>query len=208
MKELEQRFLRAELRSIGDEEDGEDFALDGYAATFESESTDPGLGFKEILTRGCFARSIQERDDVRALKNHDPNFVLGRTKNGTLRLAEDARGLKFRVQLDRGNPDHVSTFRAVKRGDMDACSFGFIAREQSWADMRDADGNLYAQRRLHDVALMDVSAVTYPAYGETTVAARSRLFPQGCPLEIRSRIPILGSHGKDELLTRILKQYL
>jgi hypothetical protein len=75
---------------------------------------------------------------------------------------------------------------------MDECSFGFIAKSQEWSDQRDKDGNMYAQRKLHDVDLMDVSAVTYPAYGQTSVVARmAAMIPEAEATEIRSAIKAL-----------------
>lgn len=185
---MERRFS-TELRATT-EKTGERF-IQGYASIFGQESTDSGLGFKEIVMPGAFARSLREGADVRALFNHDPNKILGRVKNGTLQLREDSRGLFYRVQLDPTNTDHMNMHAAITRGDVDECSFGFIAKSQEWSDVRGADGNLYAQRKLHDVDLMDVSAVVYPAYGNTSVVARSArvafMFPEG-DAEIRSAI--------------------
>lgn len=215
MNALEQRFLQScELRAVDEatEDNDDDFALEGYAATFGNESTDPGLGFKEVCMRGCFNRSVRSGADVRALFNHDPNKVLGRVKNGTLALKEDGKGLRFRVKLDRTNPEHKSIHSMIARGDVSDCSFGFIVPKggDEWSDVRGTDGKLYAQRRLVDVDLMDVSACTYPAYGETSVFARSAMFwPNGIPAEVRSRVPRLASEketlelSKEQLLTKI-----
>ena len=85
---LERRYFAVEeLRA--DDGDG---TIQGYAAVFDSPSLNLG-GFREIVRPGAFTQSVQ-RDDVRALFNHDPNFVLGRTKSGTLALLEDERGRK------------------------------------------------------------------------------------------------------------------
>ena len=165
---IERRYVQ-ELRAEGD---GKSMSLSGYAATFGQESNDLG-GFKEQLMPGCFSRALREGQDVRCLRNHDPNFVLGRTKNGTLQLKEDSRGLHFRCELDPENPEHRAVHSSVKRGDTDSMSFAFIQRSQDWADAKAADGSSYALRTLHDVDLRDVSPVTYPAYNNTAVQARS-----------------------------------
>ena len=188
----EQRYsveVRAEKNDKG-------MSLVGYAATFGHESEDMG-GFREIIMPGAFARALREGQDVRCLRNHDPNFVLGRTKNGTLQLKEDSRGLQFRCELDPNNPEHVATHSSVSRGDMDACSFAFVAKSQEWSDQRDKEGVLYAQRKLHDVDLQDTSVVTYPAYTTTSVSARSidnrNFFDAESSTEIRSALDGLAS---------------
>jgi uncharacterized protein len=187
MQSIERRYIKhTEVRVA----DGDSLEIVGYAATFNSPSTDSNLGFTEVCMPGCFARSIRERADVRCLFNHDSNRVLGRVKNGTLQVREDSRGLQYRCQLDPNNSDHRNLHASIKRGDIDECSFGFIAQQQSWSDARDAQGNVYALRKLLDVDVLDVSPVTYPAYGSTTVAARAMFegeVPQRIQAECRAR---------------------
>ncbi|MEC2444712.1 HK97 family phage prohead protease, partial [Bacillus cereus] len=72
--------------------------ITGYAAVFNSK-TSIGGWFDEIIAPGAFARALSENGDIRALFNHNWDNVLGRTKSGTLRLEEDAKGLKFEVEL-------------------------------------------------------------------------------------------------------------
>ena len=66
--------------------------LRGYAIAFNSISEDLG-GFREIILPDAVDRTLRERLDVRALVDHDPSQVLGRTTAGTLRLEKDAKGL-------------------------------------------------------------------------------------------------------------------
>jgi uncharacterized protein len=183
MSKIERRFS-GELRAANDS-GGDEMALVGYASIFNEKSEDLG-GFREICVPGAFSRAIREKSDVRALVNHSPDLVLGRVKNSSLHLEEDARGLKFRVVLpptQQARDIHA----LVKRGDIDACSFAFIAREQSWEDTKDEKGEPLALRKLMDVDLRDVSIVTNPAYPQTSVSARA-LFPDGEPVEVRSEI--------------------
>jgi hypothetical protein len=77
---------------------------------------------------------------------------------------------------------------SINRGDIDGCSFGFTAVRQKWADEKDENDNPICVRELHDVDLFDVSAVTYPAYPQTSVDARS-LWPDGMPEEVRAHAP-------------------
>ena len=106
-------------------------------------------------------------NDVRALINHDPNLILGRTENGTLELSTDERGLKYRVKL--GNQQYAKDFyESVKRGDISQSSFAFTIKDQSWNEERTV-------RSVDKVRqLLDVSPVTYPAYAAATVQARDQ----------------------------------
>jgi len=152
---------------------GDEIALAGYAALFNSTSKDLG-GFREVIAPGAFTRTLKAGDDVKALVNHDPSQLLGRSKNKTLTLTQDERGLKFRVVLNPKSTAHRDLYAAVERGDMDECSFAFTVGDgQDWDEGEDENGLRFQRRTLKDVKLMDISAVTYPAYDGTSVGARS-----------------------------------
>ncbi len=179
------RFItNAELRisePSGDQlEDGH--TIEGYAATYNTPTVIAGE-FVELITPGAFARSLREGADVRCLRNHTPNDILGRTKAGTLILREDAKGLFFRCSLpDTGTGRDLYT--SIKRGDIDGCSFAFMVEDQEWDEVKTADGTWMPRRQLKDVTLMDVSAVTYPQYPGTSLMARATEIPA----EIRSKV--------------------
>jgi uncharacterized protein len=178
---LERRMYAAEFRTATEE--GQPTKLVGYCAVF-NQPTDLGY-FTEVVKPGAFTRTLKDGADVRALFNHDPNLVLGRTKDGgksgTLTLEEDDKGLRFEVVM----PDTQvarDLMTLVQRGDVDQCSFGFYIREQNWLSSTDAEGKTTEVREILDVDLIDASAVTYPAYPTTSVEARAKfLFPEGKP---------------------------
>ena len=157
----------AEKRTMGTievrESDGDEMTLEGYAAVFNSE-TDLGA-FREVIRPGAFDDVMD--NDVRALINHDPNLILGRTGNGTLELSTDERGLKYKVKL--GDQQYARDFyESVKRGDISQSSFAFTIDKQSWNEERTV-------RSVDKVRqLLDVSPVTYPAYAAATVQARDQ----------------------------------
>lgn len=167
IKGIERRTVTAELRADAD------FSLVGYAAKYNSVSKDLG-GFREVIKPGAFTRSIQNGADVKCLFNHQPNNLLGRTRSGTLTLSEDSTGLRFRCQLDKSQQEHRDLYAKVQRGDIDECSFAFTVAPggQQWEDGPQENGNPMYKRTLTDVDLIDVSAVTYPAYNDTSVGAR------------------------------------
>jgi uncharacterized protein len=171
---IQRRTMTAELRTAGDE-----FALVGYAATFNSWSKDLG-GFRERILPGTFARSLAAKADVKCLKNHAPDNILGRTKSGTLTLSTDAKGLKFRCELDKNSQAHKDLYASVQRGDIDECSFAFTvpAGGDALTEGLDPDTNQRCVlRTLKDVDLLDVSVVTYPAYNQTSAGARNHRYP-------------------------------
>ncbi len=157
----------AELRAEGE---GDARRLVGYAAMFNKRSLPMPLGwdesFVEVIKPGAFAGVLG--NDVRALINHDSNLVLGRNKAGTLKLSEDEIGL--RVEITPPDTSYANDLIAsIKRGDVDQMSFAFVVGEEKWGDGEDG----IALREILSVAeLFDVSPVTYPAYPDTTVAAR------------------------------------
>lgn len=164
-EELERRCMTVDLRASMN---GESQILEGYAVVFGSLSEDLG-GFREVVERGAFAQALNETPDVRALFNHNPDLVLGRTTNGTLRLAEDAYGLRVAITLP--NTSYAQdVHRLVERGDVNQMSFAFRVHKggETWTTE-----NGQRIRRLRSLAIYDVSIVTFPAYQATTVAARA-----------------------------------
>lgn len=141
----------------------------GHAAVFDRLSGDLG-GFRERIKRGAFRKALDKQDDVRLLVNHDAYPVLARTKSNTLELREDPRGLH--VFADVAPTTFAKDLRvSMQRGDIDQMSFGFtVARGgDEWAER---DGEII--RTITEVdQLFDVSVVTFPAYPQTTVDART-----------------------------------
>lgn len=163
MKFEKRAYMHApELRAA---DDGK--TLRGYAAVFDSETEIAGQ-FREVIRKGAFSRSI--KSDVRALVDHDPARVIGRTKAGTLRLNQDERGLAVEIDLPNTS-DGRDLAELVKRGDIDGMSFGFRVESEIWDMTEESQLDL---REIMDLELFEVSAVTFPAYGDTELALRSR----------------------------------
>lgn len=179
----------AELRAF-DPDPGQDTGDDaqrdigGYAAVFNSPTVIAGY-FREQVAPGAFSAAIKNCD-VRALFNHDANFVIGRNTAKTLQLSEDDKGL-----LWRASPPPTQWARdlaaSIKRGDISGCSFSFIPTVEEW----DYSGAM-PLRTVQECDLWDVSAVTYPAYDDTTVALRTleqhRAAPAGLSAATRAEI--------------------
>lgn len=157
---VEQRSYEGEFKAAV-----EGRTVEGYASVFNSMSEDLG-GFREIILPGAFSEVLD--NDVRALYNHDSNYLLARTTSGTLELKEDEKGLYYRFEMPNtsyGN-DMLELFR---RGDLSQSSFGFTVEKDSWR-MEDGQHIRYIERV---GSLFDVSPVVYPAYTAASSGLRS-----------------------------------
>jgi HK97 family phage prohead protease len=144
--------------------------VSGYAALYNTE-TEIGGYFRERIAPGAFKSALSGADDVRALFNHDSNIVLGRTKSGTLILSDTKKGLRYDIALNEEDPEAMSVRAKIKRGDVSGSSFGFIVRAEEWQEPKDKRD--LPLRTVTEAELFDVSPVTFPAYPETSVTARS-----------------------------------
>lgn len=206
------------------------YQIVGVAAAYNTLSADLG-GFREKIAPGAFTRALREKQDCRMLLNHDPNFICGRVKNGTLVLEDSAEGLRFTCQLDENQQWQRDLFSAIKRGDIDSCSFAFSVAPNGDSFERSTDerGKTFVCRTLRDVNLADCSCVTYPAYpngtkvsaranqdergpqGEVIPVSKEVRGPQGelipvVPAEVRTRFE--EQVAEDELRERYMKTSL
>jgi HK97 family phage prohead protease len=165
MKKIERRTFTVRDVEARQAEDGT-MRLRGYAAVFNEASVP--MPFIETIAPGAFRKTLSETPDVRLLINHE-GLPLARTKNGTLTLTEDDRGLYMDATI-ADTSEGRDLYKLVERGDVDQMSFAFRVIRQKYNDDR-------SQRTLTEVSLADgdVSVVTYPAYPTTSVEAREAL---------------------------------
>lgn len=143
-----------------------DLYISGYFSVFNSPyELFPGA--TESIAETAFDGALS--DDIRCLVNHDTTLVLGRTKAGTLTLKIDSRGLWGEVKINPKDQDAMNLYERVKRGDVDQCSFGFDILDEEFEDRGDT-----VHWTIKKVKLYEVSVVTFPAYEETSVTARSK----------------------------------
>lgn len=164
---LERRTTTGEVESRAQ---GSNIYVEGYASVFESRSGNLG-GFVEKVRNTAFNKTVKEAD-VRALWNHDPQYVLGRTSAKTLDVSVDNNGLYYRALLP--NTSYGKDLaELLERRDVRESSFTFFKVQDEW-DLTE-DG--YPQRSLVEVGLIDVAPVTFPAYEDATsgVARRAAL---------------------------------
>lgn len=168
-----------ERRSYGFEvrarEDEGASVITGRPIVFESV-TDIGP-FDEVIKAGALDGA--DLSDVRFLVNHDLSRIpLARCRGdgGTMQIAVDEKGMEIRVELDVENSvDAKALYSAVKRGDISGMSFMFCIEGEKWENL-DSD---HPTRSITKIgAVLEVSAVTFPAYEATEISARARDAPQ------------------------------
>lgn len=170
-KELERRAYDFEVRA---EESEQGNIITGRPIVYDSK-TDIGGLFAEVIERGALDKT--DLKDVRFLVNHDISKIpLARSRrnngNSTMQLSVDDFGMSIRVQLDtENNSEARNLYSAVERGDISGMSFMFSVNDEEWSDM-ESD---YPTRHIKEIgSVVEVSAVTFPAYESTEINARSK----------------------------------
>lgn len=167
-KELEQRAYAFEVRA----EAGEDGSLITGRPIVYNSRTDLGW-FDEVIEIGALDGA--DLTDVRFLVNHDTSRIpLARSRrnngNSTMQLSVDMDGMSIRVQLDtENNSEARALYSAVQRGDISGMSFMFSIDEERWEDLRSEHPTRFISKI---GSVVEVSAVTFPAYSSTSIDAR------------------------------------
>lgn len=170
-KDLEQRAYSFELRS--EQNDDGIGIVTGRPIVYESK-TDLGL-FDEVIERGALDKA--DLRDVRFLVNHDTSRIpLARSRNNnansTMQLMVDDQGMAIRVNLDiKNNSEARNLYSAIERGDITGMSFMFAVDEDEWSDLTEE----HPTRRIKRISnVVEVSAVTFPAYEESSISVRNK----------------------------------
>lgn len=170
-KPLEQRAYVFEVRA--EETEGGEKIITGRPIVYNSR-TDLGW-FDEIIESGALDNA--DLRDVRFLVNHNTSMIpLARSRrnngNSTMQLTVDNDGMTIRVMLDvENNTEARSLYSAVERGDISGMSFMFSVDSEEWDDLESE----HPTRRVKEISsVVEVSAVTFPAYDSTEINARSK----------------------------------
>ena len=196
MNEWERRAIAGELELRSRE--GERALIAGYGVVFDKPSENLG-GFVEVVKPQAVARTIKQRD-IRCLVNHDPNWPLGRTGNGSMRLHADSRGLEYEVDVDLRDPDGLRAVSKVESGLLDGSSFSFrvVNKGATWG----ANEHGVAQRTLTEVKIRDIGPATFPAYAESSVALALRSLSEETGLSEAELEALAGADKLRDLLER------
>ncbi len=165
--EKETRFSSIETRSDGE---NNKMIVEGYAIVFDEETLigDENRGFIEVIDKNALAETNMK--DVPFKYNHnDVTLILARTRNGSLSLEADDKGLKIRAELI-DTTSNVDIYKSIVAGLLDKMSFAFTVKSQSW----DRSGKVPKRTITAIDRLFDVSVVDLPAYDQTSIQASSR----------------------------------
>lgn len=170
--ELYSRSYQCEIRT--DNADEKEAVIIGRPIVFDSK-TDIGGYFEEVIDRGALDKT--DLTDVRFLVNHDISKIpLARSRkntvNSTMQLLPDNDGLAIRVKLDtENNADAKALYSAIERGDISGMSFMFAVDTEEWENLKSD----YPTRHIKSISkIVEVSAVTFPAYKDTSIAVNAR----------------------------------
>ena len=165
--EKETRFSSIETRS---DDENKKMIVEGYAIVFDEETLigDEERGFIEVIDKGALASTNMK--DVPFKYNHnDVTLILARTRNGSLSLEVDEKGLKIRAELI-DTTSNVDIYKSIVAGLLDKMSFAFTVKSQSW----DKSGKIPKRTITAIDRLFDVSVVDLPAYDQTSIQASAR----------------------------------
>ncbi len=167
-KYIKRQYDLTEARAL----EGES-TIEGHAAVY-GQVTNIGGIFNEIISPGAFERS--DLSDVALYLNHNiDNLPMARSRksipNSTMKATPDDRGLFISATLDaENNMDSKALISAISRKDVTGMSFCFIVGEEQWEGL---DTEMPTRTIMSIAKVIEVSAVTYPAYEGTDIGARS-----------------------------------
>jgi HK97 family phage prohead protease len=168
---VETRYLKLEVRA--EKRADQKPVIKGQAAVFNQEAIIRGW-FREQVKPGAFQRVLSESPDTIGCFNHDWNIVLGRTTSGTLSLQETSSGLDYEIEINPDDPEAMSVYAKVARGDVSQSSFAFRVEKEEWMYPPENSKDLPLRSITEISELYDVCPATFGAYPQTTAAVRSK----------------------------------
>lgn len=179
-----------ELRSVACEvrasDENDTFVIEGKPAVY-GKYTDMSGFFQEVIEPGAFDQA--DMSDIIFVVNHDSSTIpLARSRansESTMNVIKTSDGLEIRASLDvKNNPKAAELYSAVKRGDISGMSYRYRVDEDRWDNI---DSNYPTRHILKVKKIIDVSAVTFPAYKDTEIYARSRNMAENAKKEIEQQ---------------------
>ena len=158
--------FKTDFKITREDESLDEMVIEGYFALYENE-TELCKDAYEIISKGAFDNTLN--NDIRALWNHNTQYVLGRNKSGSLEVKADDKGLFGIIKLPK-TQYAKDLYELLKRGDVDQCSFGFNILAEDLEEL--ASGGY--RWRINEIDFHEICVVTFPAYENTTVQARAK----------------------------------
>lgn len=164
--ETREAYFKTELQTR--ETENKEKVIEGYFIRF-NEETELMPGMFEEINPTAVSRSLTN-NDIYCLFNHDSKSPLGRTGNKTLELRADNKGLWGSVKINEDDPESISVYAKVKRGDIHGCSFGFYPLDEEIQNRDDGTVKFIVR----DADIKEVTVCTFPAYPTTSIQAREK----------------------------------
>ena len=167
---LEIRLNEVTLESVSTSETGTDLVVEGYVnetGKWSHKMRSKKGPFIEKIMPGAFSKALKNNNDIHFLAEHDSNKILSSTRNNSLTLEEDEKGLKMKATISKTTYGK-DYYQLIKDGILRNMSFGFFPIKDSWK--KNAQGVL--ERSISELALFEVSVVTNPAYPTSAISAR------------------------------------
>ncbi|WP_458397880.1 HK97 family phage prohead protease [Anaerotignum sp.] len=196
-KDFEKRSYAFEISA--EQNENEVGVVTGRPIVYDSK-TDIGL-FDEVIERGALDGA--DLRDVRFLVNHDISRIpLARSRNNnansTMQLMPDEQGLAIRVNLDvKNNSEARNLYSAIERGDVSGMSFMFAVDSDEWTDLESEHPTRHVKKISN---VVEVSAVTFPAYEDTEISVRNKQALENAKLALES-----AKRSKEETLDSALE---
>ena len=170
MKNLEIRLNEVTLESVTTSETDTDLVVEGYVnetGKWSHKMRSKKGPFIEKIMPGAFKKALKNNNDIHFLAEHDSNKILASTRNNSLTLSEDEKGLKMKASISKTTYGK-DYYQLIKDGILRNMSFGFFPIKDTWK--KNSQGIL--ERSISELALFEVSVVTNPAYPTTAISAR------------------------------------
>lgn len=182
-RDFDARIWDPELRALISDDDST-ATIAGRGARF-SQWYDVGPFFKEQVDPNAFKKTLEGKPDIRGMFNHDPNFLLGRTRAGTMTVETDEKGMTYDIRGDLGDPQVLSVVTKIKRRDVDGSSMAFYVVKDLWEEDKEKKT---LRRTLKEIQLIETGPVVFPAAKSTTAQVRSALASAGLDFDALSGV--------------------
>lgn len=167
-----------EVRATADEE-AKTITIEGLGA--RTATPYKVFDFDEQITPTAFDKTLRENPDIRGMFNHDPNYLLGRTKSKTMRVWVDDRGMRYSIQADARQTQAQDVAFKIERGDVDGSSMQFVVPRNK--DIWDFEAKPRPTRTITELQLVETGPVSMPASRTTTAKVQRAMEATGLDLE-------------------------
>lgn len=167
-----------EIRAVADEE-AKTISIEGLGS--RTGSFYRVMDFDEQISPTAFDKTLRENPDIRGMFNHDPNYLLGRTKSKTMRVWVDDRGMRYRIDADARQTQAQDVAFKIERGDVDGSSMQFFVPRNK--DVWDWEAQPRPQRTITELQLVETGPVSMPASRTTTAKVQRAMESTGIDFE-------------------------